>query len=79
MAAPETNTSVILAKARARADEVLSAFKGALDREPTPAAAAYMTATIEPLTRAVAALSQALAASVGYSVKTPTPPGTKAK
>lgn len=76
MAEAESNSTVILATARARVDEVLSAFKGALDREPTPAAAAYMTATIEPLTRAVAALSQALAASVGYTTKTP---GAKAK
>jgi hypothetical protein len=76
MAAPESNSTVILATARAEVDGVLSAYKGALDRTTDKAVAATLTATIEPLERAVAALSQAVAASVGYSVRTP---GTKAK
>jgi len=77
MAAAEGNSTVILATCRAQADEILSAYQGALDRTTDKAVAATLTATVEPLTRAVAALTQAVAASVGYyATKTP---GTKAK
>ena len=76
MAAADDNSTVILATARAQVDAVLSAFKGASERATGKVAAAYIATTIEPLERAVAALSQAVAASVGYSVQTP---GPKAK
>lgn len=75
MAAAESNSTVILATARAQVDEVLSACQAGRDKTTNEAVAAHLPAVIEPLTRAVKALSEAVAASVGHAPS----PGTKAK
>jgi hypothetical protein len=64
--------TVILATARAQLDRLLSAYQGGLERTTSEAVTAHLTATMEPLKRAVAAVSQAIAASVGYPDKTAT-------
>jgi len=79
MAAPETNSSVILATARAEALNCLDAYRAELERTTDKAVAAGLTATIRPLEQAATLLGQAIAASVGYSVLAPATPGTKAK
>ena len=75
MTAPEDNSTVILATARAQANAILSGYEAGRDKTTNEAVAAHLTAVIEPLRRAVKALSEAVAASVGHA---PTP-STKAK
>ncbi len=70
--------TVMLARARAQAAGCLGACEAAFGRAKNESEAAQVTATIEPLTRAVAALSQAVAASVGHGAKTPAAPDRKA-
>jgi len=75
MAAPESNSTVILATARAQADAILSGYQAGREKTTNKAVAAHLAAVIEPLTRAVAALSEAVAASVGHAAKCrPAPP-----
>ena len=75
MTAPEDNSTVVLATARAQADAILSGYEAGRDKTTNDAVAAHLTGVIEPLTRAVKALSEAVAASVGHAPAT----GTKAK
>ena len=72
MPTPENNSTVVLATARAQVDAVLSAYQSGCDRTENAAVAAHLAGTIEPLSRAVKALSEAVAASVGYGPTTTT-------